>query len=203
MNVSSPGLNSGTAPDGNTEEKEEDVVPNLVNTNTGRGTNGLPRTVPLNSPSPLRTLSHATGGRSGAKSVDWSAGNRYPATVGRSNSHVTASGQNLPPLMSTATGTRYGVALTGGGPSGSPAGKRWGGVTPSCARCGKSVYLAEQVKAIGKLWHKACLRCSECGTTLDSGRLSERDGSPFCNRCYGKLHGPQGSGYALLGKAGG
>jgi LIM domain len=85
-----------------------------------------------------------------------------------------------------------------------------------------------QVKAIGKTYHKGCLRCTECSNHLDSTRLTERDGSPFCNRCYGKvspgpscdrkgdmtdkfvfdldhsqLYGPQGSGYALLGKAGG
>jgi len=72
-----------------------------------------------------------------------------------------------------------------------------------CAKCGKTVYFAEQVKAIGKTYHKPCLRCTECSTSLDSTRLTERDGFPYCHRCYGKLYGPQGSGYALLGKAGG
>ncbi|CDO76755.1 hypothetical protein BN946_scf185028.g6 [Trametes cinnabarina] len=43
------------------------------------------------------------------------------------------------------------------------------------------------VKAVGKTWHKGCLRCAECGHTLDSGRLSEKDGEPFCQRCYAKV----------------
>jgi formylmethanofuran dehydrogenase subunit E len=72
-----------------------------------------------------------------------------------------------------------------------------------CPRCGKNVFFAEQLKAVGKTFHKGCLRCTECNTTLDSSRLTEKDGEPFCYRCYGKLHGPQGGGYALLGKAGG
>ncbi|OBZ74576.1 hypothetical protein A0H81_05409 [Grifola frondosa] len=80
-------------------------------------------------------------------------------------------------------------------------GRQWGGGTPTCPKCGKAVYFAEQVKAIGKTYHKSCLRCTECNTTLDSSRLTEKDGYPFCHRCYGKLYGPQGSGYALLGKA--
>lgn len=84
---------------------------------------------------------------------------------------------------------------------------------------------------MGKTYHKACLRCVECNTLLDSSRLTEKDGQPMCHRCYSKVwqfgvpliirslgtdrvavadrfwsaqfHGPQGSGYALLGKAGG
>jgi hypothetical protein len=78
------------------------------------------------------------------------------------------------------------------------------------------------VKAVGKTWHKGCLKCLECNTSLATGNLTEKDGDPLCHRCYGKvrailprplearlnwlalqLHGPQGSGYALLGKAGG
>ncbi|KAI0033483.1 hypothetical protein K488DRAFT_47564 [Vararia minispora EC-137] len=111
------------------------------------------------------------------------------------------------PLAQTPTGTRYGAGL--GGASASPlratptGSARWGGGTPQCPKCGKSVYFAEQVKAVGKTWHKTCLRCTECGTSLDATRLTEKDGIPHCHRCYNKLHGPAGHGYALLGKAGG
>ncbi|THU97875.1 hypothetical protein K435DRAFT_662060 [Dendrothele bispora CBS 962.96] len=110
------------------------------------------------------------------------------------------------PLTQSATGTRYGAALGEARPvvshsTGSP--RKWGGNTPSCPKCGKSVYFAEQVKAVGKTYHRGCLRCNECNTLLDSTRLRDHDGVPLCGRCYNKLHGPQGSGYALLGKAGG
>lgn len=64
----------------------------------------------------------------------------------------------------------------------------------------------------------------ECGTSLHSNKLLDHDGDPFCVRCHSKvlsstfllfkgiiiylllsqkLYGPQGNGYALLGKAGG
>ncbi|KAK7039144.1 hypothetical protein VNI00_010048 [Paramarasmius palmivorus] len=134
-------------------------------------------------------------------------------TLGRSSSSITAAMMEgyatAKPLMQTATGTRYGAALGGGFGRGvttnttgsSP--RKWGGNTPSCPKCEKSVYFAEQVKAVGKTWHKNCLRCSECSTLLDSTRLRDHDGTPLCGRCYNKLHGPAGNGYALLGKAGG
>ncbi|KAA1474074.1 LIM-domain-containing protein [Dentipellis sp. KUC8613] len=139
--------------------------------------------------------------------------NGTPATMGRSASNGSVNGSSTPVMhmnltgtvgrmTSTPTGTRYGVGLTGGLRA-TPTGNRaWGGGTPQCPKCGKSVYFAEQVKAVGKTYHKACLRCTECGTSLDSSRLTEKDGQPMCRRCYSKLFGPQGSGYALLGKAG-
>ncbi|KAF7970402.1 hypothetical protein HWV62_24201 [Athelia sp. TMB] len=187
------------------EEKEDtfdepvvsQVAPTFTGTatNVGRATTGFPRTVPL---SPSKTGSYAAP-------VEAPRSPTRSATLGRANS--TASPRSFEqavstPLTQTATGTRYGMALLGGTPTGSPA-RQWGGGTPQCPKCGKSVYFAEQVKATGKTWHKACLRCVECGTTLDSKKLTEKDGEPHCHRCYGRLHGPQGGGYALLGKAGG
>ncbi|KAI0270741.1 hypothetical protein BC834DRAFT_1011712 [Gloeopeniophorella convolvens] len=174
---------------------EEDDDHEFTPSHVGRFEGGLPRTVPL---TPDRAVSPTK-----RPPPSFS-----PATLGRALSLNGSSGsatRSLPPLAASATGTRYGVGLTGGlrsTPTGSPA-RQWGSGTPQCPRCGKSVYFAEQVKAIGKTWHKACLRCTECGTTLDSSRLTERDGDPYCHRCYNKLHGPAGSGYALLGKAGG
>jgi hypothetical protein len=162
-----------------------------TSTNSGRGVTGFPRTVPL-SPSKAKHSSTTTDGASRSPA-------QYPAvTIGRpvssSDKVVTTT-----PLKQTSTGTRYGAALGGATPS--PA-RQWGGTTPQCPRCGKSVYFAEQVKATGKTWHKGCLRCIECSTLLDSKRLTEKDGDPLCHRCYGKLYGPEGGGYALLGKAG-
>jgi len=81
-----------------------------------------------------------------------------------------------------------------------PPGGGGGGVI--CPTCQKQVYFAEQVKAIGKTWHKICLRCSECKSSLQPGRLTEKDGIVLCHNCYSKLHGPAGSGYALLGRVG-
>ncbi|GFZ48975.1 hypothetical protein JCM24511_06724 [Saitozyma sp. JCM 24511] len=65
-----------------------------------------------------------------------------------------------------------------------------------CNGCGKRVYAAEQVFAIGQKWHKACLRCSSCKSTLDPSKVSDKDGQVFCKNCYAKHHGPGG----ILGK---
>ena len=57
----------------------------------------------------------------------------------------------ITPLKQTATGTRYGIALSGGvgvhmtGTETSP--RKWGGGTPICPRCTKSVFFAEQVSS--------------------------------------------------------
>lgn len=97
------------------------------------------------------------------------------------------------PLAPSMTGTRYGAALDKSAPPQAPlvptmTGRAWGmGATPKCATCGQSVYFAEQVKAVGKTYHKWCLRCRGCEKTLDTGRLVDKDGEPFCQKCYGKV----------------
>lgn len=95
-----------------------------------------------------------------------------PSVSGKSNSVIRSQ-------LSTPSST----------PNSSPS--RWGGGGTKCNRCEKTVYFAEETKAVGKTWHKACLRCTECNKTLDPGRLSDRDGAPHCNPCYTKLYGAQ------------
>ncbi|KAG5646147.1 hypothetical protein DXG03_004200 [Asterophora parasitica] len=172
--------------------------------NSGRF-GGLPRTVPL---TPTRSRpGHFPSNSVGSTPAQFTGGT--PAHSTGAIQFTGGSPAPVSPIKQTATGTRYGVALGGtmpvqftGGMGGSP--RKWGAAsTPTCPRCGKSVYFAEQVKAVGKTFHKHCLRCAECSTLLDSSRLRDHDGEPLCMRCYGKLHGPQGGGYALLGKAGG
>ncbi|KAG6908473.1 hypothetical protein DXG01_004476 [Tephrocybe rancida] len=157
-------------------------TPALVSTpsNTGRpGLGGIPRTVPL---TPTRS------GTYGAYSSSARARPFVSNSVGGTPSQASTDDIfNATPILQTTTGTRYGAALTSNltGVAGSP--KRWGASTnPTCPRCGKSVYFAEQVKAVGKTFHKNCLRCTECNTSLDSSRLRDHDGEPLCVRCYGK-----------------
>ncbi|TFK20436.1 hypothetical protein FA15DRAFT_759367 [Coprinopsis marcescibilis] len=177
------------------------------------GTGNLPRTIPLSHDHAAHMAKHRS-----TKSVENTTANpsfpsspsQYSPTSGRPTPTIQAINllerEGINPLRQTPTGTRYGAALGGGGGlgvqlTGSP--RKWGGTTPVCPKCSKSVYFAEQVKAVGKTYHKYCLRCTECGTGLDSTRLRDHDEQPFCVRCHNKLYGPQGSGYALLGKAGG
>ncbi|KAF8438643.1 hypothetical protein L210DRAFT_3404327 [Boletus edulis BED1] len=196
--VSTPGVELNMEGNDTAEEDEvQDIVDERVSfdgeiTNTKRvGEFQLPRTVSL---SPSRPTSRA------AQRVDSTPFNRPTSPFKPSLTGVVSSG-GVGSLKQTATGTRYGAAL--GGSTASPA-KTWelGGTTPVCPRCGKNVYFAEQMKAVGKTWHKGCLRCTSCNTLLDSKRLNDKDGDPLCGRCYNKLHGPQGNGYALLGKPG-
>ncbi|KAJ1976266.1 hypothetical protein H4R34_004040 [Dimargaris verticillata] len=66
-----------------------------------------------------------------------------------------------------------------------------------CARCRKTVYAAEMVNGTaGKKYHRLCFKCTECNRKLDAGNLTENDDLPYCKRCYSKLFGPKGYGYA-------
>lgn len=76
--------------------------------------------------------------------------------------------------------------------------------TPLCARCQRPVYFAEQKQAASRKWHRACLRCDGCSTTLESGKLEEGPLSAtyefptnvWCRTCYAKRFGPKGIGVA-------
>lgn len=63
-----------------------------------------------------------------------------------------------------------------------------------CPRCSKQVYHAERVQALSRAWHRACLRCTACGTGMGAapGRVEERDGEPYCARCYRERWGIMG-----------
>ncbi|GAA5875834.1 hypothetical protein JCM3774_006466 [Rhodotorula dairenensis] len=61
-----------------------------------------------------------------------------------------------------------------------------------CPRCHSVVYHAESVAALSRKWHKRCLRCAGCGTTLMPNRLDERDGEPWCKKCYSDKFGLKG-----------
>lgn len=65
-----------------------------------------------------------------------------------------------------------------------------------CPRCSNMVYFAEEIKALGKKWHKLCFKCGNCNKLLDSTTCTEHDGDAFCKSCYGKLFGPKGYGFA-------
>ncbi|KAF4586490.1 hypothetical protein EYR38_010766 [Pleurotus pulmonarius] len=192
------------------EDEERDVVSPVLPPRSTTSLSSTPvtasGTVDTTTRAPIRTMT--TGGFPAphrfkhrfSSSLDSSANNRFnSATMGRSHTATgvpasddasqsarplvqTATGGVAYPLVPTATGTRYGIALGGSvgvNTTGSPN-KRWSmGTNPTCPKCGKTVYFAEQVKAIGKTYHKGCLRCTQCNTSLDSTRLTENDGEPF------------------------
>lgn len=174
---SSSSLSSPTSDEHEAAEEQDTVDPiaerifsfpgarTYTPTNTGRpGLGGIPRTVPLSptrsgvygeedSLRPRHRVSHSLGSIPSTPPPP-PAPPLAPGFTGGSNDSsngsttINAVDLAVKPLMRTATGTRYGVALGGGigvnSTGGSP--RKWGGSTPSCPRCGKSVYFAEQVR---------------------------------------------------------
>jgi len=64
-----------------------------------------------------------------------------------------------------------------------------------CPRCDKNVYFAEEVKGLGKSFHKMCFTCTACRKMMDSGSITEHDNQMYCNGCYRKNFGPKGYGF--------
>ena len=50
-----------------------------------------------------------------------------------------------------------------------------------CPRCSKTVYSAEEVKAVGKSFHKRCYTCAHCKGSINAGRYSEHEGELYDN----------------------
>jgi len=71
---------------------------------------------------------------------------------------------------------------------------KWGGGA-KCPKCGKTVYMAEEVLAEGQKWHKLCFKCSECGKMLDSSTMSAHEGNLYCKSCHKRNYGLKGYGY--------
>ncbi|CAG5132657.1 unnamed protein product [Candidula unifasciata] len=59
-----------------------------------------------------------------------------------------------------------------------------------CPRCQQNVYFAEEVRALGKKFHKQCLKCLECRKLLDSTNCNEHEDNIYCNSCYRRNFGP-------------
>jgi len=61
-----------------------------------------------------------------------------------------------------------------------------------CGRCGKAVFHAEEVKAVGKRFHEACFKCKTCGKQLSSVDVFDNEGEIYCTKCYAGQFGPKG-----------
>ncbi|CAF3582911.1 unnamed protein product [Rotaria socialis] len=81
--------------------------------------------------------------------------------------------------------TNQSTQQTGGMP-------QYGGGTEKCARCSKSVYLAERKLGASRAFHSSCFSCHTCKRKLDATTLSEHKGEIYCKSCYTKQYGPHG-----------
>ncbi|KAK7073251.1 Cysteine and glycine-rich protein 1 [Halocaridina rubra] len=113
----------------------------------------------------------------------------------------------------------YGFAAGGGGvlvAENIPGGEDMPGVNPSsavldvtkikaedgkgCPRCGGKVFMAEEINARGRGFHKSCYNCCLCHRPLDSVvGCDSPDGEVYCKLCYAKKYGPKGYGFAAGG----
>ncbi|KAJ2493811.1 hypothetical protein IWW37_000197 [Coemansia sp. RSA 2050] len=68
------------------------------------------------------------------------------------------------------------------------------GVPPPdiCPRCNTTIYAAEMGTAAGRKYHKRCIRCKTCDSSVGSLQITEREGEIYCKQCYAKDFGPKG-----------
>ncbi|KAJ2810748.1 hypothetical protein H4S07_002496 [Coemansia furcata] len=68
------------------------------------------------------------------------------------------------------------------------------GVPPPdvCPRCNTTIYAAEMGAAAGRKYHKRCIRCKTCDSSIGSLQITERDGEIYCKQCYARDFGPKG-----------
>eukprot|EP01123_Difflugia_compressa_P014248 TRINITY_DN719_c0_g1_i1.p1 TRINITY_DN719_c0_g1~~TRINITY_DN719_c0_g1_i1.p1 ORF type:complete len:308 (-),score=66.88 TRINITY_DN719_c0_g1_i1:176-1063(-) len=74
-------------------------------------------------------------------------------------------------------------------------------MSTKCPNCGKTVYFAEEVRAIGLSWHARCLKCSQCNKALDAGNINDRNGKVYCKPCYSSVAGLKGFGHGVASES--
>ncbi|KAJ2021690.1 hypothetical protein IWW57_004823, partial [Coemansia sp. S610] len=61
-----------------------------------------------------------------------------------------------------------------------------------CPRCNTTIYAAEMGTAAGREYHKRCIRCKTCDSSIGSLQITEREGEIYCKQCYARDFGPKG-----------
>lgn len=57
-------------------------------------------------------------------------------------------------------------------------------MSKKCSKCEKTVYPAEELKCLDKVWHKGCFKCWECGMTLNMKNYKGYNKFPYCSAHY-------------------
>jgi len=71
------------------------------------------------------------------------------------------------------------------------------GDVETCVTCNTTVYAAEKMIVISKIYHKRCIKCASCEKVLDAGSVLEHGDNIYCQNCYGKEFGPEGVGFGM------
>ncbi|KAJ3153669.1 LIM domain and actin-binding protein 1 [Geranomyces michiganensis] len=80
------------------------------------------------------------------------------------------------------------------------ASKTFGAPPPKCEACNKAVYLMEKVEIDNHTFHKTCLKCQHCKSTLKMGNLAAMNGEYYCKPHFKqlfKLKGNYAEGFGL------
>jgi len=74
--------------------------------------------------------------------------------------------------------------------------------TPKCAKCEKTVYSLEEIKACDKTFHKGCFRCKHCDGQLSLKGFATINNEPYCKPHYLELFKSKGSYKGITGEGG-
>lgn len=66
-----------------------------------------------------------------------------------------------------------------------------------CYTCEKTVYAAEKLTVLNKIYHKICVKCKACSKTMTPGEVLEHDNEIYCKNCYARNFGPKGVGFGV------
>jgi hypothetical protein len=69
----------------------------------------------------------------------------------------------------------------------------------TCAKCDKTVYPLEELRACNKTYHKACFRCKHCDGALSLKGFATIGDEPYCKPHYQQLFKQKGNYEALSG----
>ncbi|KAJ2665368.1 hypothetical protein IWW48_000257 [Coemansia sp. RSA 1200] len=113
------------------------------------------------------------------------------AVVGQSNRSPTPLSRNVDARPSSARSSSSRLAY--GRPYKQAKQFGFGGLPPdTCHHCQKTIYAMELSYAAGNKYHRACLKCKDCDTRVDSLKMTEHEGEIYCKGCYAKNFGPNG-----------
>jgi LIM domain len=129
------------------------------------------------------------------------------ASPSKRNTELISRGISSPSLpVGTPPGRGRGGArgrgTRGRGAGGAGRGRGGGATTMApvdrdiCLVCEKKPLGADRIAAAGRSWHRACFKCTECGSSIALGRENVFREHLFCDKCHRGVSGVSGYGYS-------
>ncbi|KAF1745219.1 LOW QUALITY PROTEIN: hypothetical protein MXB_1011 [Myxobolus squamalis] len=57
-------------------------------------------------------------------------------------------------------------------------------MAPQCLKCSKPVYMSDEVRFEGSLYHQKCINCTKCHKSLNIFSLKRIEQDFYCESCY-------------------